>query len=273
MNCMVCETKSSREFHFKDVDVFRCPCCGHAFSANYRVNVDEIYGLHYFTEAHKNWFNNPDKKLFKYISKSILKFKNKNASIIDLGCGNGNFLNYLALNGFRNLTGLDIVEQNNIENFEYIKGDIEKIEGARKFDVVVTMMNIEHLKDPNRYIQQLKKLGKEDSIFIINTIDESSLIYKIAGFLFKFGFKSSAERLYHPHHINHYSQASLERVCYNNGLNYREKFKKNYPLNSVDIDNESFKYLKFAGIIVINFLSDFFKRQISQTIILERKAT
>jgi len=270
LDCPICgENLIYIEMKFDTVEVLRCQNCGHAFS-NSILPLEQIYTHDYFKQ-HQNWFNNPDYKLFRFIKNSILKNeKLKFSSIIDVGCGNGNFLKYLQTQGFENLSGIDLIE-NSSDSINFFKGDIFSFETAKKFDVVVSMMNIEHIQDVDSYLKKLIDITKQDGLIIINTINEDSFIYTLSKFFYRIGIKFAAKRLYEPHHINHFSIASLSCLYKKNNLKKLQLYTKNYPLKATDTGGTFFtSNITLSGIFFINLVSSLFKKEISQLVILKK---
>ena len=79
--------------------------------------------------------------------------KNKDVSIIDLGCGHGSFIYFIKQAGFKNVTGIDISQeevdlahQNGIKEIK--QGDIETYLTSTKdrYDVILLMDVLEHLE-------------------------------------------------------------------------------------------------------------------------------
>lgn len=269
-DCYICSGNSKIIMSFEDSDVFVCSQCKHIFSGNLRLSSDKIFTPEYIEEDHKNWFNNPDINLFKIIQSAILKSGNKQQSIIDIGCGNGNFLKFLQKENFVNLTGLDIINQN-FENIEFICQDFNTFKTTKKYDVITSIANIEHLQDVNAYVAKLKELLSPNGIIIIMTVNESSLLYKLSKILYKFGIKFAAKRLYSAHHINHFSKKSLLKVIDKNSLKVINHFTKNIPMKSIDMDEGFFAGITFMIVIFINFLTIPFNNKFLQTIVIENK--
>jgi len=104
------------------------------------------------------------RKLFE----SIIK-KNKDLSILDFGCGSGNFLNYLSNLGYKNLTGVEISEILPKEDLEIKNINIYKeLPKNKKYDVILIMDVLEHIKDDVHIIKELKSHLSHRGLFIIS---------------------------------------------------------------------------------------------------------
>jgi 2-polyprenyl-3-methyl-5-hydroxy-6-metoxy-1,4-benzoquinol methylase len=269
--CPICDSESELNLKLDKVNVYKCLECKHLFSKDSQLTTEEIYDSKYFNETHKKWFDNPDIKLFKKILKYIDKHHDKKVKIIDIGCGNGNYLLYMKQNGYNNLTGLDIIDIFKYD-FNYIKSDIFDYFPNEKFDIVLTFMNIEHIEDVNSYITKFKEIAGKDGLIVINTICEDSLIYSFAKILYRFGIKFAANRLYEVHHINHFSFKSLQKLFERNGLKEVYSIRKNYNLNTVDVGDDLKSKILLLFIGTINFFSTIFNRQIMQVRFLINKS-
>lgn len=114
--------------------------------------VYDHYGAHFLK------LNAPTKEAFESAAKSYAAWyknflpPNKNAKILDIGCGMGHFLYFLKKEGYTNLFGIDIskqqidfVKENITENvavadvFDFLKGK------SNFFDVIVFNDLIEHI--------------------------------------------------------------------------------------------------------------------------------
>ena len=264
LNCPICNSSAHLEAKYDTWEVLRCNSCSHAFSANISKKSDEIYDANYFD---KNWFLFPNLKLFRTIEATIYKEYGFGARIHDLGCGNGNLLEYLSKKGYRNLYGSDIVSYllpglAKQINFQQI--DVLNIKDKNKYEVAISIANIEHLSDINSYMEKLRKILVPGGIAIIYTINENALIYSIAKIMRKFGFGFAARQLFDPHHVNHFNKRSLTQLAEKHEYQIISLKTINYPLKSTDVFLNSFllRTLVLTGIFFTNLVSSFVKSEI-----------
>ena len=94
MNCTICEKEGRVDGNTKDAKLWRCVDCGHCYTDVSDIKNNEKYANDYFIEKHTNWFEHP---LYKFYDKiyQIISERFKNAKIIDVGCGQGDFLRYI----------------------------------------------------------------------------------------------------------------------------------------------------------------------------------
>lgn len=158
----------------------------------------------YKKEIYRNYSTNftqriadlSDRNIKKYISglkaqyDPIIKKYNKDAAIIDLGCGSGNLLEYLKTEGFNNINGIDYSDEE-IEiaisrGFEVSRASIIEYlrDTDKKFDIVFMHNVIEHF-EKSEVIEICSLVGKllnSGGVFIVHTpngvgINAAKLIY------------------------------------------------------------------------------------------------
>lgn len=117
---------------------------------------------------------------YQYVTPSLSKIlppPEKLIKILDLGCGNGSFTNYLTQQGF-NATGLDPSEsgialaKQSFPDIEFIQGDIYNLPFSQlenQFDYIVSIDVIEHLYLPRIMPQVAKRCLKAEGKLIITT--------------------------------------------------------------------------------------------------------
>ena len=107
----------------------------------------------------------------------ILPPPNKSIKILDLGCGNGSFTQYLSQQGFE-AVGIDPSEsgialaQKNFPDAKFIQGDIYNLPFDRldhEFDYIISIDVIEHLYLPRIMPQVAKRCLKPNGKLIITT--------------------------------------------------------------------------------------------------------
>lgn len=270
--CPLCGGPTRMDLTFPLADVRHCPECAHRFSVNVPVSPAEIYTQAYFREHHRRWFDHPDLVLFEQIRTRLLELGVlPDEPLLDVGCGEGHFLNYLNDKGFRQLWGVDLVTPP-APRFTHVCSNVFSYEPEQPLGAVVSMMNIEHLNDPVSYLQRLGSWLKPNGVLVINTIDDDSLIYTLSRFLYRAGLAMPARRMYDPHHLSHFSGRSLLRACETAKLRPRMRITKNYPLETVDLPDAPHRRLLLAAIALVNLAASLGHQEISQTLFLQRQA-
>jgi 2-polyprenyl-3-methyl-5-hydroxy-6-metoxy-1,4-benzoquinol methylase len=199
----------------------------------------EEYQSDYFTADHENWFRNANVRLFERIYMSISK-DIEERSVIDVGCGKGDFLRYLRQRSETFiLSGVDLTDNPPDENIDFIQGDFLKMKFDKQYDVITSFAVIEHIVDVQEFIGQLAKICKPGGIIIVMTLNDRSILYQVSCFLNKIGFTLPFNRLYSKHHVHHFNVSSLERLVSVSGLKIDELYKHNIPVKAVDMPASS----------------------------------
>jgi len=134
--------------------------------------------------APKDGIHPDNKRAIKLIQKY---FPDKNVSILDFGCGNGWLLNELYKEGYKDLTGVDYKTPtliNKTIKFKYCNLNNGYIDYKQKFDVVLGLHLIEHLKSPYNLINIAYNIIKDGGLFIIAHPDMSNIFHRF-NFLLK----------------------------------------------------------------------------------------
>jgi len=122
---------------------------------------------------HYNRFIGYDRKIditvhgVDFIKKNIV-----GQSVLDVGCGNG-FLAKILSEGGANITGIDISLNKNLKNVKnrnlhYIEGDAESLPfDDCEFDTVVSAAVLEHVLNPTKMIQEMRRVCKKRLILVV----------------------------------------------------------------------------------------------------------
>ena len=199
----------------------------------------EPYDDAYFAETHRNWFAHPHIDLFERIAQ-LIEREAQPAQVIDVGCGNGNFLRYLAgrLRGAA-LTGVDLVANQTTPQIEFIQGEVLQADIRRHFSAVVSLATIEHIDDVRAFARRLNELARPGGLVVVMTLNDDSVLYVLARVLRRVGFSLTFERLYSRHHIHHFNRRSLAKLLEEEGLRLGDAILHDAPLAAIDIPTAS----------------------------------
>jgi SAM-dependent methyltransferase len=253
--------------------LYDCTRCAHTFTL-LPEEKKEDYGDDYFIKKHKNWFGNADTGLYRLVYSRIAPFLKKgNASLLDAGCGKGDFLRYVeARDPDADLYGIDLTD-NADPRIHFIQGDFFQEDIRKKFDIVCSLLVIEHVEEPHRFMEKMKDALMPGGVLAIMTNNNGGLIYSIARALNAIGFKSAYKRLYSSHHVQHYTTGSLRRLVELHGFEVLLQRTHNYALKAVDVP-ESGVVLRHAyklAVAVIFALSMPLRAHMLQTIVCRKK--
>ncbi len=175
------------------------------------------YGFHTGKPAHT----------FNYLQTPLLSLldKGSNSCILDLGCGNGYFANHLISEGFNaygidaSVEGVAIARQAGPGRFfiqDISTGKLPEELESLNFDTLISTEVIEHLYDPEGFINFCKKILKNEGELIIST-PYHGYLKNLSLSLFN-KWDSHLSPGWHGGHIKFWSRATLIRILTDAGF-------------------------------------------------------
>lgn len=164
---------------------------------------------------------------FAYLQKPILDMlgQNKNRCILDLGCGNGYLAGYLIKQGY-NAYGTDASEMGiAIAKKEYpdrfylqdlSTGKLPEQLQVLKFDTIISTEVIEHLYDPEGFIDLCREILPQNGEIIISTPYHGYLKNLLIVLLNK--WDTHLDPLWLGGHIKFWSKKTLSKLLTNKGF-------------------------------------------------------
>ncbi len=220
-NCTFCHSIHTEKC-FKTTDIYqveyqirKCNDCN-AFFLFPKPNDTELqkyYDGSYYGESISKF----SKSVEKYIdvfrkrrAKRILKYLPSKGSALDIGCGNGRFLNYLSKFGDFDLCGTELQgnSANRATQYNQINlkvGMLEKDDFQRnKFDVITMFHVFEHLSEPKKMLEIVTDIIKENGVLIISMPDIGSWQSRL--------FKGKWYHLDPPRHLVFFEREALKNI-------------------------------------------------------------
>lgn len=161
-------------------------------------------------------------KVTKFISFSIkrrlitkaLGDKQEKIRILDIGCGNGDFLLSLPSLIFEKIgVEIDTFRYNfckgrgiRIYNLDLLKTPMKSL----KFDAITLIHVLEHLERPVEFLRKINSLLSDDGVLLVSTPNTDSL-----------GFKLGKEKWYHLNvqaHVVLFNENSFRKLCERTGF-------------------------------------------------------
>lgn len=202
-SCPLCE-RVVTEIFLENPPLLRCPSCGLVVSPNSTYLIDYPEELNYsslrvsFVERLENSYI---QKRWKREVRFLKKFIAPGSSILDIGCGRGEFLKECERNGFVT----EGVEKNlppEFKNKNILKIDIEKNRlPEKKYDAITFYHSLEHMRDPAKVLRKIRDSLKDKGIVIVQVPNIDSLQFKI--------FKGRWFHLFLPFHRYHFSTETI----------------------------------------------------------------
>lgn len=157
--------------------------------------------------------------IYETVRKSFF-LANKNAALLDFGCGRGNFLRLLERDGYKNLSGMDIYDRADSlpKGANYLKANLNQLISSQDqlFDIVFAIEVIEHLENPRQVLREIARLLKPGGRLYLTTPNNESIRSYIS-LLFRGHYWAFCGSSY-PAHITALLESDLKRVTLEAGL-------------------------------------------------------
>lgn len=193
------------------VDVVMCKNCSFLFN-NPRPN-EKLLEEHYKINSSGTVYKKVDpSSRGGRLTKLRLDFVNKhmvnktNGRILDIGCGNGFFLEALKLNHWKK-TGIDLSPDAGMrikdKSIEFIETDILNFNPEEKYDLITCFSSFEHFYAPEVILNKISSLLSPDGVLIVDIPDTE---YPVTGL----------EEYFCLEHLSHFTRRTFEMFCNKN---------------------------------------------------------
>ena len=190
-----------------NLDVLICKDCGLLFLSDFSHISEKFYaegGMLNNKIDLQVWINATKEDDFRRFS--TLKNKIKNKVLVDFGCGNGGFLNFVK-EICDKVYGIELQK----DNYDYFKkcnlnviSDIELL--PEKVDFVTMFHVLEHLKNPVEELKKLKPYLKENAKVIIEVPNSKDALISL------YNCKSFKDFVFWSCHLFVYNEKSLRQI-------------------------------------------------------------
>lgn len=205
----------------------RCPSCGLRFLSP-RPSGGARYDAAYFDTARERYarpgwdtIEERDRASIEAIAPWV---DLEPADVLDVGTGTGSFLRLLKARGAAGrLVGTDVtdahVEPLAAEGIEVRVGPLEELGFDEAFDLVTAHHVMEHVPDPNAFLENVLQVLRDDGVFHLIVPNEGSVHSRWKSFLGRRGWSSRPLRhLAAWHHRWFFEPATLTRLLEANGF-------------------------------------------------------
>ncbi len=244
--CAICGSKNNKKVYkqefasvkqvtfVKKYDVVICKKCGFIFATDI-PNQSDFESYYKEMSKYENDIIYYDYKKSKQIIeqyynrfKKIKNYVTFDSDILEIGCANGEFLDYLKCKGFKNISGIDpsrkcvkfMKDNYNVNSKAQVISEIDTI---NKYDLILMVGVWEHIVDIDQTIEKIKKILKIGGILYIEVPD------------FK-NFSSETDMPFQEfsiEHVNFFSKESLRNLF--------GKYK--FELISINVEEKCFEDL------------------------------
>ena len=201
--------------------ILQCGDCNHVF-ANLRMTDAELLALYskgyFFGEEYSDYLADREvlRKNFTLRLKTLERHADpaRHRRLLEIGSAYGFFLE-LVRDRF-DAVGIDITADGTryakeVLRLNVIHGDFLTYDfGDGEFDVVCLWDTIEHLRDPNLYVEKISRYTRPGALLAITTGDVESVVARTKG---------EKWRLLHPPtHLHYFSRKTLGRLLHDGGF-------------------------------------------------------
>jgi 2-polyprenyl-3-methyl-5-hydroxy-6-metoxy-1,4-benzoquinol methylase len=198
-----------------------CTSCGLKITTP-RPNPADLGKYYESTDyvSHTSEANNLVNRVYKLVRRFTLRGKlslvNRYASrgsILDVGCGTGDFLTTCKEGGW-SVTGIEpgvlAREKASLNTGTPVRSDISELEPGGKFDAITLWHVLEHMPDPGVSIGKLASLLNEGGLMLLALPNPSSADCQHYG-----EYWAAYDT---PRHLYHFSRNQVIQLCANQGL-------------------------------------------------------
>jgi 2-polyprenyl-3-methyl-5-hydroxy-6-metoxy-1,4-benzoquinol methylase len=246
VNCAVCGDSEHKQVLCKYGFLYvECSYCGHIYVYNRLLSekiisdykgeskIEEISHKIEQSSRLKSYANGMYSKYLALFSELGIN----NGSLLDIGCGAGNFIDYCKKNSPYDIYANEINE-NMYPNLRKIVGNNlitgaieEQVDLKEKFNIITLWGVLEHLIDPSAVLTTVKTLLSDNGYILALVPNIHSRAYKLLG--------ARTPTLNPKVHLQMFSENSFRLMCNNSGLQVVEMFGE---LPVIDLMYEYIKY-------------------------------
>jgi len=195
-----------------------CSDCGFCFADE--IPPQEAFNLYYEQMSkyeYDCYDNHPSTDQMTHYAK-IVRFiepnlKNKDASILDLGCSTGGLLSIFKERGFYNLLGIDpspVCAQSvqRLFGIDARVSNFSDLTPEKKYDLVILSEVLEHIVDLKAILAKIRSLLSDEGFLFIEVPDSGRWETQISAPFQQFSVE----------HVNYFSRDSLDHLLLKNGF-------------------------------------------------------
>ncbi len=172
VTCHVCSSRDDTTYiEARGYRIARCRNCGLWF-VNPQPTVEELRQFYASYDDGEQW-RNLEEHFNRGVRKAVLQTK-QSGTVLDVGCGSGNFLRCMKEAGFSafgiepSKSGSEYGrEAHGVDIYHGMIEDYLAANGGRLFDVVTLLNVLEHLTDPAGALSQLGQVLAPDGVLAI----------------------------------------------------------------------------------------------------------
>ena len=205
--------KVSNNFDSNFLRIYKCRKCKSIYLGKYSSNFEE--DLYAYYDKRSDYTKD---QVYSHLTKQsyikvlgLLKAYGAGQSILDVGCGNGSFVDIAMENGYK-VRGIDLSQSAikvglkfnlPVENMDFLSSEIEN----SSFDVITMFEVIEHLPEPVKFLKKAELVVRPGGIVYLTTPNFNSIERRIFG---------KSWNIFHREHLTYFTPGTLRGAITNN---------------------------------------------------------
>ncbi|MGV3610105.1 MAG: class I SAM-dependent methyltransferase [Fluviicola sp.] len=185
------------------IQLYRCNATGFEFFWPFHIAGDDLY---YQELAKRSWYYDPN----RWEHREVIKELKKSEHILEVGCGNGDFLKKIIAETSCVIEALELnsnsVKKLLSEGLQVSEMTLENYasQSSKQFDIVCSFQVLEHVSTPYEFLKDQIKLLKSGGKLIIGVPNNDSYI----------GSNKHVSRILNepPHHMGRWKLNSLSAL-------------------------------------------------------------
>ena len=230
--CPVCQGSGNRYADRGEYEIFRCAACTLLYTSPVpgADELENLYRNEWSVPAGQTYSHRKKPTRAWRLSLRAKKLRRLAAgdSLLEIGCGPGDFLRGARLAGFTSITGVEPgdgeAEYARSLGFEVHQQMFLEVDFANaRFDVIVSRQVIEHVRDPVEFLSAATALLRPGGCIMLETPCSSHFKARRAGKDWRY--------LWPPWHLNLFNEksfAALFEKCGLEPVSFRRHIRKTY---------------------------------------------
>jgi SAM-dependent methyltransferase len=224
--CPICSSSHLSELggSYAHASLKKCFDCNFVFAGN--IPSPELLEQHYSGYPRNNQFSEITRKRYLELLNQLEPYRKTNR-IIDIGCGDGYFLQTAKEKGW-DVYGTefttDAVENCRSRGITMFQGTAATIPDDLEFDVMTTFEVIEHINNGREFAQQVYNRLRTGGVFYFTTPNFNSLSRR--------KLKGDWRVIEYPEHLSYYIPATAHLLLSNAGFQQLELFTSGVSFQS-----------------------------------------
>ncbi len=221
----------------KNYSIIKCVKCNHVqlFPIPSKKNEKQFYDEELQNSAIKKDFKISEIRKnssfdIERRTNSIRKLITKNSKILEIGSGDGFFLEKMYDNGY-NITGIEISKQRRERSKKITKAKIldqdfsQEIKDLDKFDLIVLFHVLEHIHEPKNFLKNISKLLNSNGKIVVEVPNYNDFQIRVN--------KSYKNWQHQRAHIHYFTPKILKKIFRESGFKVNVSGVQRYSIENM----------------------------------------